>query len=125
MAGETLAAEMQALEDRRTKAVIAKDLATLDAMLSDGLLYCHSTGMIDSKAVFLDKIAAGRSIFHAFSAEGDAFSQPADNVRIMAGKLSIDVEIAGHVHEVRGRFLAVWGLRDGTWLLEAFQGVGG
>jgi hypothetical protein len=125
MADATLVTEMNALESRRTAAVIARDIRSLRDMLSDGLMYCHSTGVIDSKTEFLAKIAEARSIFHAFSAIADAASEPVPGTRIAAGELHIDVEIAGHVHEVRGRFFAVWCKRDAHWRLEGFQGVGG
>lgn len=125
MPAETLLTEMNALEASRARAVLAKDSDRLRQMLSDQLMYCHSTGVIDTKEEFLAKIAEGRSIFHAFSAIADAVSEPAEGMRLAAGNLSVDVEIAGNLHEVRGRFFAAWCRHDGTWQLEGFQGVGG
>lgn len=116
---------MDALEQRRAQAVLAGDVARLDAMLSDDLIYCHSTGVIDGKADFIGKIVERRSIFHDFSAVADAAIEPVAGTRVMAGPLLVDVEIAGVVHNVRGRFLSVWCREGEDWKLHAFQGVGG
>ncbi len=117
--------EMEQLEARRAQAVLTGDIATLDEMLSDHLLYCHSTGVIDSKQIFIDKIVNRLSIFHAFEATPDAAIEPVTGTRVLAGNLLVDVEINRTVHNVRGRFLSVWCLEGAAWKLNAFQGVGG
>lgn len=125
MTDNAILIEMDRLEARRAAAVLAGDMAALSPMLSDHLLYCHSTGVIDSKAVFIDKIVGRRSIFHDFQARADAAIEPVPGTRVMAGNLLVDVEIGGTIHHVRGRFLSVWCREDGDWRLQAFQGVGG
>ncbi|QUT06831.1 nuclear transport factor 2 family protein [Sphingobium phenoxybenzoativorans] len=125
MAGDSLRNEMDRLEARRAQAVLDGDLEVLDDMLSNHLLYCHSTGIIDSKQIFIDKIVKKLSIFHDFKAEADAAIEPVPGTRITAGNLLVDVEINQVVHNVRGRFLSVWCLEDNSWKLQAFQGVGG
>lgn len=125
MTNDAILLELNALEECRSKAVIGRDIALLHQMHSDQLMYCHSTGVIDSKKDFISKIAHGRSIFHAFMAIADAVSEPVEDMRLAAGNLSIDVEIANHLHHVRGRFFAAWCCRNGQWQLDGFQGVGG
>lgn len=124
-AGNNVLAEMERLEARRAQAVLSGDVPTLTEMLSDHLMYCHSTGVIDSKTVFIDKIVNRLSIFHDFKAQADAAIEPVANTRILAGNLLVDVEINQTVHNVRGRFLSVWCLEGTDWKLQAFQGVGG
>jgi hypothetical protein len=66
MTHDAMRIEMDRLEARRAVAVLAGEMAVVEDLLSDHLLYCRSTGIIDSKPIFLDKIAPRRSIFHAF-----------------------------------------------------------
>jgi len=91
-AGNNVLAEMERLEARRAQAVLSGDVPTLTEMLSDHLMYCHSTGVIDSKTVFIDKIVNRLSIFHDFKAQADAAIEPVSNTRILAGNLLVDVE---------------------------------
>lgn len=52
----------KAVEDAErawAKAVSAKDYAALDAMLADTLIYAHSTGNVESKQVYLEKMKGG------------------------------------------------------------------
>ena len=40
--------------------MVAKDFAKLDAMLTPDLIYAHSTGMIDDKTQYLQKMKTGK-----------------------------------------------------------------
>jgi ketosteroid isomerase-like protein len=44
-------------------AVVAKDFAKLDGMLTPNLIYAHSTGIIDDKAAYLGKMKAGKQTY--------------------------------------------------------------
>ena len=46
-------AEVRELEERRYRAMLAADIATLDRLLDDALTYTHSSGVIDTKASYL------------------------------------------------------------------------
>src|SRR3712207_4271232 len=44
-------------------AVLAKDFAKLDGMLTPNLIYAHSTGVIDDKAAYLGKMKEGKQTY--------------------------------------------------------------
>src|SRR4051794_5193523 len=44
-------------------AVMAKDFAKLDGMLTPGLVYAHATGFIDDKTSYLGKMKAGKQTY--------------------------------------------------------------
>ena len=115
----------QRLEDRRARAVMERDLPTLDTILADGLLYCHSTGLIDDKAAYLVKLAEGTATYHHFRSAVERASLPAPDVLIASGRLHLDATVSGTLHEVRGRFLTVWRHDGRGWQMEALQGVAG
>ncbi|MES2492236.1 MAG: nuclear transport factor 2 family protein [Pseudomonadota bacterium] len=115
----------QHLESRRARAVMDRDIDTVDALMADGLLYCHSTGLIEGKSSYIAKLAEGTATYHEFRAEVDHAAMPVPDLIIAAGRLHLDATVAGTLHEVRGRFLTVW-RRDGDeWRMEALQGVPG
>ena len=47
-------------ENRRYKAMIDKDLAALDALLGDALVYTHSNAVADSKASYIEGVRSGK-----------------------------------------------------------------
>src|SRR3954454_4219251 len=51
--------DVRKAEEAWAAAVKASDAATLDKMLSDDLVYTHSTGSVDSKSDYLSKMKAG------------------------------------------------------------------
>jgi|GEM_PF-737515 len=55
-----IAAELIAVEDRRRLAVVAVDLAELDAIFADDLVHIHSTGLTQDKQALLAHIERKR-----------------------------------------------------------------
>ena len=51
--------EIRAVEKKWAAAIMAKDSATLEKLLGDGLIYAHSTGIIDSKKTYIAKVTSG------------------------------------------------------------------
>lgn len=49
-----------ALENRRVAALLRADLATLDEILADDLVYTHSSSHVDTKASYLETIRSGK-----------------------------------------------------------------
>ena len=61
--------EVRQAEKRWAAAVLAADTAALERMLSDGLIYAHSTGVIDTKSDYLVKLRSGRQKYTAIEQE--------------------------------------------------------
>lgn len=53
---DAAAAELTAIEDRRRRALVAVDLAELDALFADDLVHVHSTGLTQDKPALLAHI---------------------------------------------------------------------
>ena len=50
-----------AAEERRTRAMAASDVAALAEFIDDDCRYVHSSGAVDTKASYLEKLRLGRS----------------------------------------------------------------
>ena len=50
---------VRALEDARIDAMCSQDAEALESLLSDSMVYVHSTGMVDTKESFLGHVRNG------------------------------------------------------------------
>ena len=60
--GAQTAATIEALDKAWLKAVLAKDIAALDKMYASDLVYAHASGIVDTKASYLEKLKSGRQV---------------------------------------------------------------
>jgi ketosteroid isomerase-like protein len=113
-------AAIEALELKRFKAMADNDLQTLATLLADDLVYTHSSGTADSKAVYLEALRSGKSRYHS------AVSQSM-NVRIIGetalinGRVQVTVESNGKKQDMLLSYLDVWARRGGAWQMVAWQ----
>ena len=104
------------------KTMISGNADSLAMLVADELSYGHSSGLVENKQVFAEKIATGKSDFLTI-----ILTEQSINV---SGKLAIvrhhlnattnDGNIAG---TVKLKILLVYQLKKGRWLLYARQAV--
>jgi len=113
-------AALEALEDRRYAAMLAADLATLDALLHDEMIYAHSTGGMDSKAVYLAALHDKVSIYKRVTRDQQTVRVTGD-VGLVFNHVQIEARYKGVDLFLDNRMLAVWLREDGVWRLLAIQ----
>ena len=94
-------------EEQRRQAMLSGDIATLEALLSEGLVYVHSTGGRDTKTSYLDKMASGSLKYLTLSFE-DLQVHAAGPGEMVTGRMSAEVIIGGQSKAVLSLFLTVW-----------------
>lgn len=119
MNDSTLAA-VQAADDRRKVATVAGDLDTLAALLDDDVIYAHSTGVVDSKASYLDGLSSGRTRYLSLATTIDRHVDMGAAVAVH-GTMSARIEVQGQLRDIEVVYLAVWRQSAGGWRLAAFQ----
>ena len=72
-------------EEQRRQAMLGGDIAALEALLSDGLVYVHSTGGRDTKTTYLNKLASGSLKYLSLSFE-DLQVHGAGPVQVVTGR---------------------------------------
>ena len=109
-------------EQRRREALLAGDSAALEALLSDALVYVHSTAARDTKDSYLRKIRDGvlRYLHLQFT---DLTVQVSAGAALVTGLMTATVLKEGQEKNVRSAFLTVWLPEDGGWRLRAHQGT--
>ena len=83
------------LEDARIAAICEQDAETLEGLLSEAMVYAHSSGSVDTKASFLDNVRNGpvqcRSVERS-----DHTARLAGDTAQFSGRAKIHVEFDGH-----------------------------
>lgn len=120
-ADETRNATLQSADDARVAATLAGDRTKLATIFSDELRYAHSSGNVDTKASFMDALAAGRLKYVAWNYVERNFSFPAPSIALMSGRTRIKVARAEGELEMMLSFLSVWREENGQWRFLAWQ----
>ena len=120
-AEEAPLAAVQAADDARVAAMKSPDRDKLSAIFSDELRYAHSSGVVDTKASFIEVLLKGTTKYQAVDYVERKFTFPAPGIALMTGsaKFKIGTE-AGNIEPTLG-FLAVWRLENGNWRFLAWQ----
>jgi ketosteroid isomerase-like protein len=114
------ATEIVLLEDERYAAMLAKDVATLERLLDDDLVYMHSSGVADSKASYLAGLREGVWDYLKIGRSEQSVKVSGDTALVF-NRLAISIKVRGVQKELDNRALAVWVRRGGAWRLLALQ----
>jgi hypothetical protein len=99
---------------------IAGDVAVLDDLCSDDLIYTHSKADYDDKQSYLHKV--GTRYFTYLE-----ITHPADRILVVngaalvTGRMTAKVLVAGTIVQVDNRYLAVWVREQGARKFVAYQ----
>ena len=108
------------LEDRRYQAMCEGDIATLEKLLADSLVYTHSYGGADSKASYLAGVRSKRWQYRKVE-------RPVEDIQVfgdcalVTGHVRIDLIADGAPKMLESRFTNVWIRRGGAWQMVAWQ----
>ncbi|MBN8421462.1 MAG: nuclear transport factor 2 family protein [Verrucomicrobia bacterium] len=114
-------ASLQLADDARVAAMESPDREKLDEIFSDELRYSHSTGVVDTKASFIEVLLKGTTKYQEVNYVERNFTIPKPGIALMTGsaKFKIGTE-AGNIEPTLA-FLAVWRLENGKWRFLAWQ----
>jgi hypothetical protein len=113
-------APVEAVDARRREALVAADVAALDALLADGARYVHANGEAHDKAALLALLASGALDYRAIEVEELALREVA-GAAVLTGRQTVEVVSAGRLVVSRSFFSAVYTRSGGAWRLVAYQ----
>jgi ketosteroid isomerase-like protein len=109
-----------AIERARLAALQANDLQALEAVLAPDLRYCHSTGVCETRAQFLDALRSGQMRYRRI--EVLALEPRAAGAAVLIhGRLDLEVESRGTLIPMQLVYTDVYAQRAGRWQLIAWQ----
>ena len=105
-------------EDRRIKAMIDDDFATLDAVLADDLTYGHSNGVVDTKASYMETLRSGKTKYQTIERLPSIVRVYGDTA-IVTGTATVGLR--GQAAPFTLRYTLAYVMRDGQWRMVAWQ----
>jgi ketosteroid isomerase-like protein len=101
-------------------AVVAKDFAKLDSMLTPDLIYAHSTGVIDDKKAYLGKMKEGKQTYKGIELGTMAVRIHGESA-ITHGTLRMHGVNANGPFDDRVMTIHMWVKSAGSWKLAGHQ----
>jgi hypothetical protein len=114
-------AALQSADEARISAMKSGDREKLRAIFSEELHYAHSTGEVDSKGSFIDKLTSGKTKYALVEYEKRDFTLPAPGMALMTGRVHIRAVSGENTTDSVLSFLAAWRLEKGEWRFLAWQ----
>jgi ketosteroid isomerase-like protein len=108
------------LDRKRMHAMAAKDIATLNAVLADDLIYTHSSARIDTKQSLIGAMQSGATVYTGVE-PSDVKAQDFGDVVVLTGVAQIKVTSNGTPNAFGVRFIDVYARRSGAWQMVTWQ----
>ena len=105
---------------RRMEAMARKDVATLNELISDDLVYTHSTARLDTKGSLIGAMESGRTVYTAV-VPSDVKAQDYGDTVVLTGTARISVNSGGNAMNFGVRFTDVYVNKGGSWQMVAWQ----
>ena len=112
--GEHATDEILKVDEERNQALQKGDVATLDRIYSDDVVYANASGALLTKAQHLAELKARTLNFRSFKHEDVQVTVHGDT-GLLTGISKSVVEYQGSVSSSNRRFLNVFIKRDGRW----------
>jgi len=105
-----------------TKAMLAADKAKLEALTADPLSYGHSSGVVQTKAVFVDVIASKKTVYKSIELSNQTVAVAGSNAIVRHSWVSESGPADGSKWSVsKIGVLQVWQKQGSDWKLLARQ----
>ena len=108
------------LDKKRMHAMAKKDVATLQSVLADDLIYTHSSARLDTKRSLIDGMTSGKTVYTAVE-PSDVKAQDLGDTVVLTGVAQIKVTANGSPNAFGVRFTDVYARRNGSWQMVTWQ----
>ena len=108
------------LDRQRMTAMAEKDIARLNTLLSDDLVYTHSSARIDTKQSLIGAMQSGATVYTSVEPY-DVKAQDLGAAVVLTGSARIRVNSNGKPNAFAVRFTDVYANRGGQWQMVTWQ----
>ena len=112
--------EILSLEDRRIAATVAEDFAALDGLVHDELVYTHSSGVVDTKASWIESMRTRKTRYRKVVPSRRKVRLYGDTA-LVTGHADIEAEIDGQPKSLKLMYLIAWTRTPQGWKFVAWQ----
>lgn len=108
------------LDKKRMHAMCQKDIPTLNALLSDDLVYTHSSARLDTKKSLIGGMESGTTVYMAVE-PSDVKAQDFGHTVVLTGSARFRVMSNGNPINFGVRFTDVYVNKGDQWQMVAWQ----
>ena len=108
------------LDRKRMTAMAQKDIATLNEVIADDLVYTHSSARLDTKQSLIGNMESGSTVYTSV-VPSDVKAQDLGDTVVLTGSCKIGVNAGGRPNSFGVRFTDVYAKRGGRWQMVTWQ----
>jgi ketosteroid isomerase-like protein len=108
------------LDRKRMTAMAQKDIATLNEVIADDLIYTHSSARLDTKQSLIGNMESGSTVYNSV-VPSEVKAQDLGDTVVLTGLCRIGVNSGGNAMNFGVRFTDVYARRNGKWQMVAWQ----
>lgn len=108
------------LDKKRMTAMAQKDIATLNTVLADDLVYTHSSARLDTKESLIGAMQSGATVYNSV-VPSDVKAQDCGDTVVLTGVARIGVNSGGNAMNFAVRFTDVYANKAGKWQMVTWQ----
>ncbi len=108
------------LDKKRMTATAQKDVATLNELIADDLVYTHSSARQDTKQSLIAAMESGQTVYTSM-APSDVKAQDCGDAVVLTGIARISVLSNGKPNSFGVRFTDVYANKGGRWQMVVWQ----
>lgn len=108
------------LDKKRMNAMAQKDVATLNELIADDLIYTHSSARQDTKQSLIDAMVNGKTVYTAV-VPSDVKAQDCGDAVVLTGVARISVNSGGNAMNFGVRFTDVYARKGDRWQMVVWQ----
>src|SRR5436309_17144 len=108
------------LDRQRMEAMAKKDLARLNELIADDLIYTHSSARLDTKQSLIGNMESGSTVYTSV-VPSDVKAQDLGDTVVLTGSCRIGVNAGGRPNNFGVRFTDVYANRGGRWQMVTWQ----
>jgi ketosteroid isomerase-like protein len=120
VAGASVEDQVAQAEKAWSTAILKKDYASLDHLLSDDLTYTHSSGVVEGKSVYFGRLRSGTVNYETIQYEGITV-KAYGNTAVLHCKARMKAVADGKLIDVYAVMMHIWAKQGGVWKLVAHQ----
>ncbi len=104
-------------DDARLLALTQGNFEACARLLSENLVFAHSSGRVDGKRTYVEALYSGK---YLFADRSDAVVYERGDAAWMVGRIRQQVVRGGQQRDIDARFLSVWVVEGGLWRMTAY-----
>lgn len=108
------------LDRKRMTAMAEQDYATLNDVISDDLVYTHSSARLDTKASLIGNMKSASTVYTSV-VPSDVKAQDYGDMVVLTGSCRIGVNTGGRPNSFGVRFTDIYVNKGGRWQMVAWQ----